>query len=328
MDLEHSSPFLVYPRLRKLLGSYNHIVLLCRIVFDSTGGILITTNRELAMKCCMTEREVQYSKKIILKKLSFIQHTYIGFPRKSKYTIDIDSFNREAGAGCPNHPIIKEDEYEDAPLPQKEKKVERFQYPSEFEVLWENYKPPLSNAKGNKRSALRAYEKAVKVYGRDKVVAALNRYMDSILFEQYPAHMSTFFNGIVKDTKYKQSFIDQAYEKRLSSTKKHKTGELDAKGLIQRTNEIQKALFTKYNTSPTIIEHRPRKEWVKFLGAEYVAIKIPHFMNKKSKVNVLFHIDELRENLYTHIHGITWNDKMEERYNQVNKIDLGEAHDS
>ena len=330
MDFEHSSPFIVYPKLRKLLGAYNHVILLSRIIDDSRDGVLITTNDELAAKCCLSKREVQYSKKIILEKVKFVRHKYFGFPRKSRYTIDMKSFQEYACDECTNQEMIEAfSSPEEAPLVKKQKpKRGSIQYPDNFEEIWEMYQPPLANAKGVKKSAFRAYEKAVEVFGHDRLVEILDRYMDSDMFKDYPAHLATFLNGLLKDTKYKRSFVDMAYEKRVAGKKNKQDnpkGELDAKGLIHRTNEIQKELFNKYGTSPTIIEHRPREEWVKFLGPEYITVKIPHYMNKSSKVNVLFHIDELRANLYTHIHGIVWDDTLEKKYQELNHEQIGGA---
>ena len=331
MDFEHSSPFTVYPKLRKLLGAYNHVVLLSRIIDDSKDGVLITTNDELEAKCCLTKREVQYSKKIILEKVKFIRHKYFGFPRKSRYTIDMKSFYEYACDERFDQEAIEDlskPEESVAPIKRQKPKRDHRQYPNDFEEVWEMYQPPLKNAKGTKKNAFRAYEKVVETFGRDKLIEILQRYMDSDMFKDYPAHLATFFNGLLKDTKYKRSFVDMAYEKRVAeknSKREHPKGELDAKGLIHRTNEIQKELFTKYGTSPTIIEHRPREEWVKFLGPEYITIKIPHYMNKTAKVNVLFHIDELRANLYTHIHGIVWDDTLEEKYQELNHKQLGGA---
>jgi len=306
LDFEHAGPFTVYPGLRRILGSYSHVILLSRIIYDADeNGVLITTNKELAERCCLTEREVQYSKRIIKEKVPFVKHTWVGFPRRSRYSLDLD--------GCREYMCDQTSNTQNTNPPPKKKSGK---YPPDFEEVWRIYTPALKNAKGVKSRAYKAYQKAREEVSHVQIIAAVRNYMDSLLFEKYPAHLATFLNGIISNTKYREFLIGDRRDK---AALKPKRGALDARGLIRRTDELQKAMFEKYGVSPTIIEHRPRKEWVKMLGEEYVAVAIPHYMNKNTKVRVLFHIDELREDLYTHLHGLTWSDKLEQEYQESNR---------
>ena len=202
-------------------------------------------------------------------------------------------------------------------FPKNEKKPkQKKSYPDAFEKLWDLYSPDPPDAKGTKSRAYTAYKKAVEKFGEDRVSSAVKSYIESDDFRLFPAHLSTFLNGIVKSSKYSRYAA-----KHFTGRDESSSDTLDAMGLIRRTNEVQKALHEKFGTSPTVIEFEPRSVWGKILGPEYVAIKIPHPRNKSAKTNVLFTIDELRSNVYSNIHGIRWNSAYEKKYKEANMRD-------
>ncbi len=228
--------------------------------------------------------------------------------------------------------------FEDKPQSEEEISNSKFEYPVPFELLWSRYKPRHTKQKGNKRNALKAYEKASQLFTDEALIEVLDRYMDSTMFELGPAHLSTFLNGIITDTKYRDEFVEGGYETRLERVKnKHhkiqggktdqeryrqdiaKQGELNANDLIDRSSHISVLLSVNHGLKMGAIEHGDRKEWLPYLGPDYVAIPIKHPMSKTDKIKVLFHIDELRNNLYVHLHGHVWNDKLEEQYQESNK---------
>ena len=215
----------------------------------------------------------------------------------------------------------------------------RKKYPQAFELLWSRYKPRFTKSKGNKRKAYEAYERAKEIFTDDDLIKILDAYMDSTMFELGQAHLSTFLNGIVTDTKYRDEFVDGGFEHRLERVKnKHskiigngksaqeryrediaKQGELNANELIDRSAHISVLLSINHGLKMGAIEHGDRREWLPFLGPDYVAIPIKHPLSKTDKIKVLFHIDELRSNEYVHLHGYEWNEDREQKYQESNK---------
>jgi hypothetical protein len=181
--------------------------------------------------------------------------------------------------------------------------------------------------------------KAREMFSDDDLVQLLDNYMDSTMFELGQAHLSTFINGLITDTKYRDEFVEGGFEHRLQRVRaKHdhirkdgktaqeryrediaKQGELNVNELIDRSSHISVLLSAKYGLKMGSIEHGDRSEWLPYVGPEYVAIPIKHPMSKTDKIKVLFHIDELRSNQYVHLHGHEWNDELEQRYQESNK---------
>jgi hypothetical protein len=228
--------------------------------------------------------------------------------------------------------------FEDKPQSEDTNNRNKFEYPVGFELLWTRYKPRFPKQKGNKRKALSAYEKAIKMFSDNELVGFLDKYMDSTMFELGPAHLSTFLNGLITDTKYRDEFVEGGFDSRLKRVKnKHekisggktaqeryrqdiaKQGELNTNELIDRSSHISVLLSANHGLKMGAIEHGDRREWLPYLGPEYVSIPIKHPLSKTDKIKVLFHIDELRSNAYVHLHGHEWNDELEKRYQESNK---------
>jgi hypothetical protein len=220
-----------------------------------------------------------------------------------------------------------------------EDNIGKFEYSAGFELLWSRYKPRFSKQKGSKRKAYKTYQKTKELFSDEELVQILDKYMDSTMFELGQAHLATFLNGIITDTKYRDEFVEGGFEHRLQRVRaKHdhirkdgktaqeryrediaKQGELNANELIDRSSHISVILSVKHGLKMGAIEHGDRKEWLPYLGPEYVAIPIKHPMSKTDKIKVLFHIDELRSNQYVHLHGKEWSDFFEEKYQESNE---------
>jgi len=218
--------------------------------------------------------------------------------------------------------------------PQSGEAIKTNKYPAHFELVWTRYRPKYHKQKGNKKKAYEAYQNAIQLFSEDEIVDILDKYMESTMFELGPAHLSTFLNGISKDSKYREEFVEGGFEKRLdrvkgrvssgTSQEKYRNniavqGDLNANDLIDRTAYISVWLSVNHGLKMRAIEDGDRSEWLPYLGPEYVAIPIKHPLSKTDKVKVLFHIDELRSNAYTHLHGHEWNDELESRYQESNK---------
>ena len=210
-------------------------------------------------------------------------------------------------------------------------------YSPHFNLLWSTYVTPVPTHKGNKLKASKAYEKAVDILSHEEIMNALSLYMsDEFAFGRRPANLSTFLNGIITNTKYRDSYIDKRYDKVVRRQEgaygKNKTamdyyeadltlqGTLSREKLIGRTDELDfnMSIVHKDEWSIGFIDNHPREDWVPFLGDGYVAFQIKKSKNGDFKRNVLFTIEELRNNLYVHYHGYVWTEKFEDHYKQIN----------
>ena len=108
--------------------------------------------------------------------------------------------------------------------------------------------------------------------------------------------------------------IQESYRRDLS-----KQGDLNTEDLMTRTTKTNSMLTEKYGVKLGIFRFGEREDWVKYMGTEYVTLQIKHPRSKLNKIKVLFHIDELRQNLYVHLHGKEWSDVLEKSYKVSNE---------
>jgi len=207
-----------------------------------------------------------------------------------------------------------------------------------FEFIWKLY-PAHTSMKGKKPQAFKEYEKSVELYPHDDIVRAVQKYSESKMFELRPCHLSSFLSGI-RDAnhKYYNDFIKGGYEEKLlevktreaikhGSTKTAKQryledltlqGPLNSDDLIRRTSLLQVQIGVDNDVSTSLITNGERHEWVQYTGPDYLALQIKHPRSKLDKTKVIFHIDELRNNLYVHLHGHEWTEAFEDRYQETN----------
>jgi len=225
--------------------------------------------------------------------------------------------------------------YEEVEKVVTKKKVE---YSVEFNLVWTTYNPPVPTAKGKKPAASKAHIKAREILSNDDIMNALSLYMsDEYAFGRSPCHLSTFLNGIISNTKYRDSYIDNRYDKTVQRQEglygKGKTamdhyladltlqGPLDRQKIIDRTNELDfnMAQLYKGKWKISFIQTHPREEWIKYLGDQYVAFKVKSRDRGDSTEMALFTIEELRKNLYVHVHGYVWSEKFEKHFLKINE---------
>jgi hypothetical protein len=222
--------------------------------------------------------------------------------------------------------------------PQKDERTS--EYTPEFDFAWKLYKVD-SSMKGSKKRAFKEFTKTLNFYeDKELIYSAIEKYKTSNAFELRPAQAASFFSGIRNpEHKYYKDYVKGGYEERLelvrakeairmkdnlSSQEMYrkdlsKQGELNAQDLIQRTSKLNLVLNEKFGAEIGIFRFGSREDWIRFTGPDYVAIPIKHPMSKTDKIKVLFHIEELRNNLYVHLHGHLWNEELEKRYNDSNK---------
>ena len=213
-------------------------------------------------------------------------------------------------------------------------------YSTDFEFAWKLYKAD-SSLKGVKKKAFEAYNDAVDFHEDKEIIYdAIRRYRESSSFELRPAHMASFLHGICNpDHKYYLDYIKGGYEARLLELKAKnaikakddfseqetyrkdlsKQGELNPNELMERTSKLNMILKDKYGVKIGIFRFGKRHDWVQYTGPNYIALPIKHPMSKTEKIKVLFHIDELRNNLYVHLHGHVWSEEAENKYIEMNK---------
>jgi len=225
--------------------------------------------------------------------------------------------------------------------PQKGKRTP-IEYTPEFEFAWKMYKVD-SSMKGQKSRAFKEFNKTLEFYqDKDVIYMAIQKYKASTAFELRPAQAASFFSGIRNpEHKYYKDYVQGGYKERLEIVKakevvKNKEkysaqeayrkdlslqGELSAIELLDRTSKVNVIINEKFGEEAYIGIFRvgERKDWIRFTGPEYVALPIKHPMSKTDKVKVLFHIEELRQNLYVHLHGHVWSEELEERYRKSNE---------
>ncbi len=222
--------------------------------------------------------------------------------------------------------------------PQSGKKI-KTNYTPEFEFAWNLYTAD-SSVKGQKNKAAIAFDKAVKLFEDKQIIySAIEKYKTSTSFELRPAQATSFLNGICKPGhKYYLDYIKGGFEERLENVKVRdairlkenistqesyrkdlsKQGELNTDELLERTSAVNLNLYEKYGVEIGIFRFKKREDWIQYTGPDFVAIRIKHPMSKNDKVNVLFHIDELRQNLYVHLHGFVWSEELEQKYVRSN----------
>lgn len=98
-----------------------------------------------------------------------------------------------------------------------------------------------------------------------------------------------------------------------------KQGDLNTQDLLSRTTQVNSVISGKFGVEIGIFRFKDRVEWIQYTGPEYVALPIKHPRSRLDKIKVLFHIDELRQNLYVHLHGKEWSEKREKEYQKSNK---------
>ncbi len=210
----------------------------------------------------------------------------------------------------------------------------RKEYSVGFNIIWSKYKPRHTKAKGSKANAYKAFLNVSQKFSDEEIIELVEIYMDSSMFQLGQAHLSTFLNGLITDTKYREEFIEGGYAHRLEKVKNNRRsnspqeeyrqnlarqGELNTNELMDRTAHISVMLSIKYNIMMSVIEQGEREEWLPLIGPDYVAIPIKHPLSKTDKTKVLFHIDELRSNQYVHLHGHEWSEHHESKYQESNK---------
>ena len=228
----------------------------------------------------------------------------------------------------------------DSPLGDKPLKSETPTYSPEFEFAWKLYKVD-GSIKGNKKKASIAFEKALKLHKDSQLIFdAIDLYKQSTSFELRPAQAASFLNGICNPGhKYYLDYLKGGYEAKLEIVKAKevvrmkenlsqqemyrkdlgKQGDLNTQDLMDRTTKINLVLTEQYGVDVGIFRFQDRSNWIKYTGPDYIAIPIKHPMSKTDKIKVLFHIDELRNNLYVHLHGHVWNEKFENQFVNSNE---------
>lgn len=222
--------------------------------------------------------------------------------------------------------------------PQSGKRT--IEYTPEFEFAWKSYKVD-SSMKGSKKRAAKEFDKTLAFYNdKELIYSAIEKYKQSAAFEIRPAQAASFFSGIRNpEHKYYKDYVKGGYEERLEIVKARemvrlkenvsqqemyrkdlgKQGDLNTEELMARTSKLNLILNEKYGVDIGIFRFGNRHDWIRYTGPNYVAIPIKHPRSKTDKVKVLFHIDELRNNLYVHLHGHVWSDKLEEQYVNSNE---------
>ena len=256
----------------------------------------------------------------------------------NKITIDVlnDNENQESSKTKPSASSINSSSED---KPQKDEKP-KHEYSPEFNFVWKLYKVNAS-MKGAKGKAEKAFSKAMSLYKDvDIINSAITKYVESTAFEIRPAQASSFLNGICDPGhKYYLDYIKGGYTEKLEKIKVRDAirlkdnlskqemfrkdlgmqGDLNTQDLLDRTSKINVMLNEKFGVEIGVFRFKERHEWIQYTGPDYIAIPIKHPMSKTDKVKVLFHIDELRQNLYVHLHGHMWNEQFENQFVDSNK---------